>query len=338
MKSRFLSRPISVVILYYAGTNADDEDTIEGVKGIAESLKRIGYPAKKVRVTKKNWKHAVKTPGDVVFNFVEDETWELYEKVGKRLEALGRAQVGHDTKSFRYTNNKALIKRRMQKLKISTPKFKIFRDASSINNDKLTYPLILKPVREHAGIGISQNSVVKTEKEFKRRMKFLAKNFPGEVIAEEYIKGREVHVTIIGNGKDLTVLPLCEIGFGGKFRKNWSVYTYQAKWDKKSWEYWDARVSAPAKIPAAPTKKIKALALKAYKAFECKDIARFDVRVDTSGKPFLVDVNINPSLNYYDTEDATVASVKAHHWTYDHFIKTLVGITYKRVFGQEAMR
>lgn len=333
MQSISLKRPISVVILYYAGSGADDVDTLEGVKGLEESLKRLAYPIKKIRVTKKNWQQAVKTLGDVVFNFVEDETWELYEKVAHKLEALGRAQVGHDLKSLPYSTKKILVKRRMQKLGINTPNFKIFTPASAIKDSGLRYPLIIKPSHQHAGIGISQDSVVINEEELKRRVNYLLKQYQGEVIAEEYIGGREIHMTILGNGKDILALPLCEIGFGGKFKKNWSIYTYAAKWDKKSWEYWNARVKAPANISSGLTETIKKLATRAYGAFGLKDIARIDVRIDKDKKPYIVDVNMNPSLNVYDTEDATVASVRANKWSYDHFIKTLVTIAYKRVYG-----
>lgn len=47
------SYPLSVAILYYAGTHEDDKDTITGVKGIEESLKRTGHNVVKVVVTKK---------------------------------------------------------------------------------------------------------------------------------------------------------------------------------------------------------------------------------------------------------------------------------------------
>lgn len=322
---------LSVLILYYAGKNADDEDTLEGVKGIAEALTRLKYPVQKFRVTEKNWEQAVKIPADVVFNFVEDETWTLYEKVGRALEKVGRAQVGHDIECFAYAVNKVAIKKKLKLLHLPTPRFQIITKKTDLQNLHLHFPIILKPSHQHAGIGISQTSVVKNNSQLVSQIKFIQKQFPEELIAEEYIPGREIHVTIIGNGNQLIVLPLCEIGFLRKFKKNWSVYTYKAKWDKKSWEYWDARVSAPAKMPVSLTDKIKKIATNAYKGFHLRDIARFDVRVDTQGNPFIIDVNTNPSLNVYDTEDATIASVKAYHWTYDHFIKTLVGITFGRV-------
>lgn len=333
MKPIKFDYPISVAILYYAGTKDDDEDTLEAVRGIEESLERLGHVVRKAEVNKKNWRRAVRIPGAIVFNLVEDDTWELYTKVGQRLEQLGRAQVGHDMKCFKYIIRKVWIKKRMQRLGIATPNFRVFNRRSKINQIRgLEFPLIVKPSRQHAGIGISQDSVVIDHEELTDRIKYLFKNFSGEVFAEEYIEGQEIQVTVLGNGKNIFTLPNCEIGFGGEFKNNWDVYTYEAKWDKKSWEYWDARVKSPVKLNKKLEEQIQKLSIKAYKAFGCRDVARMDMRIDNKNKPMIIDVNMNPSLNYYDEEDATLASMRALGWSYDQFIQTILAITYKRVY------
>lgn len=325
-------KEISVLILYFSGVKDDDADTLEGVKGIQEAVARLGHPVQKIEVTKDNWKEAVKTPADVVFNFVEDDEWDLYVKVGRALEKLGRAQIGHDMKNFRYAVKKAWIKRRMKRMGISTPRFVIFTGTSTIAlPESMNYPVIVKPSEQHAGIGISQSSVVNDEEALIRQVQSVLATYPGEVIVEEFIRGREVHATVFGNGDRVDVLPLCEIGYSGKFTEGWNIYSYNAKWDKKSWEYNDARVYAPADLPPALTGTIQALAVRAYKVMACRDIARLDVRIDENDVPYVVDINMNPSLNYYDEEDATTASVYANKWTYDQFIEKLIHVSYTRV-------
>lgn len=325
--------PISVAILYFSGGKQDDEDTLESVVGIEEALEKRGHMVRKMAVTKKNWRKAVRIPGDVVFNLVEDEDWDLYVKVGQRLEQLGRAQVGHDMKCFKYATRKAWVKKRMARLGIFTPNFRTFNRRSKISQVRgLEYPLIVKPSRQHAGIGISQDSVVIDQQELEERVKFLFRHYRGEVIAEEFVDGREIHVTVLGNGRHVIVLPYCELGFGGEFKDNWDVYTYDAKWDKQSWEYWAARVYAPAKVTKRLDAALEKLAVKAYKAFGCRDIARIDIRVNAEEKPMIVDVNMNPSLNYYDEQDATLKSVYALDWSYEQFIETIVVIAYKRKY------
>ena len=327
--------PISVLILYYGGQAEDLKDAQNAARGLSEALEEQGHMVRTLQVTEKNWRKAAKLPGQVVFNFVEDETWELYVKVGLRLEALGRAQMGHDMRCFKYVTKKARVKRRMKRMGITTADFRIFNRRSKVVHVRgLEYPLIVKPSGQHAGIGISQDSVVIDQDELVERVKYLFKHFSGEVLAEEFIDGREIHVTVIGNGRKAVALPYCEISFGGEFKDNWDVYTYDAKWDEKSWEYWGARAHAPVRVSRKLDRKIERLALAAYWAFGCRDIARMDIRVDAHDRAYIVDVNMNPSLNYYDSQDATVKSVEAQGWTYGEFIETLVAITYKRVYGR----
>jgi len=171
---------LSVAILYFSGTHQDDKDTISGVKGIEESLRRTGHPVQKVIVTKKNLQQALATPGDIVFNFVEDDTWELYEKIGYGLEKLHRAQVGHDITGLKYAVRKSPMKHIMKKMHISTPNYEIFAESSKrIHPGNLRFPIIIKPANQHAGIGISQHSVVTREKEFLAQVKHMIRTYPG---------------------------------------------------------------------------------------------------------------------------------------------------------------
>jgi len=327
--------PISVAILYYAGVGGDMEDGIECARGIAQALEEQGHQVHLVQVDERNWLKTVRTPGEVIFNLVEDDNWELYTKVGLKLEQLGRAQVGHDIRVFKYITKKARVKRRMQALGISTPAFRILNRSSSLTVRGLEYPLIVKPSGQHAGIGISQDSVVIDQDELTERVKYLFKYFPGEVVVEEFIDGREIHITILGNNRRLIALPTTEIEFTGEFADNWDVYTYNAKWEKNTWEYWQARVFSPARLSKKDTQKLEKLALKAYRSFDCKDIVRMDIRFNEKNhKAYIVDVNMSPSLNKYDNQDATLASVLALGWTYEEFIETLIAITYKRVYGR----
>lgn len=327
--------PISVAILYYGGYGGDLQDTEEAVKGMVEALEDCGHMVRTFRVNRGNWRKAVRLPGEVVFNLVEDENWELYTKVGIALESLQRAQMGHDMKCFNYVSKKARVKRKLQRAGLNTPNFRVFNKRYKVGQvRRLEYPLIVKPSGQHAGIGISQDSVVIDQAEMDERVKYLFKHFPGEVIAEEFIEGREIHVTVLGNGRRIMILPTCEIYFGGEFENNWDVYTYEAKWEKTSWEYWDARVEAPAAVDRILDRKLERLALDVYRLFGCRDIARMDIRVNNKNVPYIVDVNNNPSLNRYDDQDATIASMSALGWSYEQFLETIVAITYKRVYGR----
>jgi len=330
MKPKTLPHPITAAILYYRSSGADGEDTAKCVKGIATALKTNGHKVRAVSVTHTNVRKVLSTPGDVVFNLVEDDGWVLYKRIGNALAKKGRIQFGHTKQSFAYAVDKVAMKRRLRAHDIATPPHRILNGNPTIRTSDLVYPLIIKPAHEHAGIGISQKSVVQNEKELHRQIDAIRKEIPGDIIVESFIDGREIHVTVIGNGNALHVLPLCEIGFKRKFRTHWGIYTYNAKWNKRSWEYHDARAHAPAGVTPALRKQINALALTAYTSLHCRDFARFDMRIDESDNPYIIDANINPSLNIYDPEDATILSMTALGWTYEQFIETLLTLAYTR--------
>jgi D-alanine-D-alanine ligase len=326
--------PISIAILYFDGTAADMEDTKKSVRGITEALQSLGHVVRSTSVNKKNWRRAVRLPGEIVFNLVEDDGWELYMKVGKRLEELGRAQVAHDIHSFRYVTRKASIKRKFEKSGIPTPKFRILNRRSSWQVRGLEYPLIVKPSGQHAGIGISQDSVVIDQDELNDRLEYLFKHFPGEMIVEEYIDGREIHLTVMGNGRRVVALPPAEIDFHGEYLDNWNIYSYNSKWEAGTWEYWDTSTLV-SKLSRKMEKKVCKDAVRAFRALGCRDIVRLDMRLDEKKqKAYVVDLNMNPSLNAYEVQDATYVSTHAIGWSFAQFVETLIAITYKRVYGK----
>jgi D-alanine-D-alanine ligase len=152
------------------------------------------------------------------------------------------------------------------------------------------------------------------------------------MVVEEFIDGREIHATVLGNGRHVICLPLVELKFKGEFKQNWEIYTYEAKWVEESWEFWAVPVKL-AVLPARLEKRIEAMAVKAYRQLGCRDIARFDIRVDERDRLYIVDVNFNPSLRR-DELDATWVAAKALDWSHGELIENVVAIAYKRVYGK----
>ncbi|PYJ14979.1 MAG: hypothetical protein DME94_07730, partial [Verrucomicrobia bacterium] len=77
---------------------------------------------------------------------------------------------------------------------------------------QLKLPVLVKPVKEEASYGISQASFVQNEEQFRERVAFIHEKYNSDAIAEEYIEGRELYVSIMGNVR-LTVFPIRELVF-----------------------------------------------------------------------------------------------------------------------------
>jgi D-alanine-D-alanine ligase len=330
-----LPQPVKVAILHDGLSTVSDEsfkadvqDTLDTVENIKQALSNRGHQVVTHEVTQGNIRKVVNVDCDVLFNLVEDHGWVLAHKTLKLLEKKGAPVVGSDLEGLINTNDKTRVKKAMMALGIPTPKFQIFKSPSVKLDSTLMFPLIVKPAREHAGTGISQESVVTSITELEKRLDYLRSRFPGEIIVEEYIDGREIHATVLGNG-EVHVMPLAEIRYTGEFEKNWKIYSYEAKWDQNSWEYWNAPVDSPAKLDKKTEDRIVDLAKKSFRDLNARDYIRFDMRLTQSGQIYIVDVNTNPSLKL-DPLDATWASAQALGWSYEDLIESIAGLAYHR--------
>ena len=95
----------------------------------------------------------------------------------------------------------------------------------------------MKPVKEEASYGISQASFVGNDEQFRERVAFIHEKYDSDVIAEEYIEGRELYVSLMGNVR-LTVFPIRELVFREVPPDEPKIATYKAKWDEEYRKRW----------------------------------------------------------------------------------------------------
>jgi len=111
--------------------------------------------------------------------------------------------------------NKPRVKEILSYYNIKTPQFQVFQFSEKIAlREDLKFPLIVKPSREDASVGIDDASVVYSMAELRKRVRYIFEEFDQPALVEEYITGRELNVAIIGNKKPV-VLPISEIDFSG---------------------------------------------------------------------------------------------------------------------------
>jgi D-alanine-D-alanine ligase len=101
------------------------------------------------------------------------------------------------------------------------------------------------------------------------------------VVVEKFIKGREVTVGIF----DRQPLPLVEI-----VMRN-ALFDFTSKYQKGMTEY-----IVPAVLPEDLTKKIQTMALSAYDVLGCEGFARVDIRIDVTGRPYILELNTIPGF------------------------------------------
>lgn len=107
----------------------------------------------------------------------------------------------------------------------------------------------------------------------------------------EYIEGRELTVGVLGNGKNLTVLPILEVDFSNLPDHLNNIYSFEVKF-----HYGDRTIfHIPAKLTKETKKRIEKIAVKAYNALGMRDYARVDIRLNKN-TPYVLEINSLPGL------------------------------------------
>jgi D-alanine-D-alanine ligase len=212
------------------------------------------------------------------------------------LDLLRVPYTGSGALSLALALHKNKAKEILRARGVSTPDFCIIEHVEELARVDLPFPLIVKPSREDASVGIDFESVVTDRRGLGRAVTRVLRTFKQPALVECFIDGREVYVPLLGNSTR-RALPLSEILFGGDtFLTQPKVLSYEAKWDGES----QACIDSPSEF-AVLTPELEArcieVAEQAFEALECRDYGRVDLRVDALGQPYVIDINPNCDLH-----------------------------------------
>ncbi len=198
----------------------------------------------------------------------------------------GQLQAAFDLLGIKYTGsgylgsalamNKGLTKSVLIQNKISTPLGGIFKNADDAKTWNI-FPCVVKPCSGGSSVGISK---AENKEEFEKAVKD-AFTYESEVIIEQFIKGREFSVGIIGG----TALPPIEIAPKSGF------YDYAAKYQAGA-----TIETCPADIDEQTDKNLRTAAVEAYNALHLDSYARVDFLLDESGQTFCLEANTLPGM------------------------------------------
>ena len=220
--------------------------------------------------------------------------------------------------------DKDVMKRLLRDAKIPTPKFLAFARSDKISFVKvkktLGMPLFVKPANLGSSVGISK--VVKPA-QFAAAVKE-AFRYDNKIVIEEAIQGREIECSVLGNEKPIASLP-------GEIVVNRDFYSYDAKYlDDKG-----ARLEIPARLPKAIIKKVRDIALQAYRALCCEGMGRIDFFVQANGRVLVNEINTIPGF--------TKISMYPKMWeasgiSYSKLIDRLIQLAIQRHHAEKRLR
>ena len=305
---------------------------LEEREDVQRALESIGYRASLFNMNadvKRLIRVVEEKQPDIIFNLCESVGNEAIHEmhVAGIYELLGVPYTGANAFALGTCLNKVRTKEILFYHKILTPKFALLRNITELNADAfdLSYPLIVKPSREDASVGIENDSVVENIMALKKRVRHVIQTYDQPALVEEYIEGRELNVAIMGNKKPI-VLPISEIDFSGLPEDYPKIVTYNGKWMQGTAEFVGTVGKCPATLTADLERKIKDIALKAYRVMGCRDYARVDVRLK-NGTPYVLEVNPNPDM----TDDAGFArSTRAYGLSFEDAIGNIIEYALER--------
>jgi D-alanine-D-alanine ligase len=213
------------------------------------------------------------------------------------LELLRVPYTGCNPRGLMLARDKALSKTLMAYHRVPVPEFIVVHVGRKVRRPKrLEFPLIVKSLTQEASIGISQASVVEDETRLQERVSFIHASIGTDAIVERYIDGRELYVGILGNQR-LQVFPVWELHMTKMPEDAHRIATERVKWSYKYQTKYGIK-SAAAQLPPETAVRLQHLARRVYRTLDLSGYARIDMRMDDSGKVYVLEANPNPQLSW----------------------------------------
>ena len=267
---------------------------------------------------------------DVVFNLCESLSGDArFEPLlPMLLERAGLAYTGSPPLTLGLALHKHKAKGVLRAAGVPVPEA-VCLATPDVTSVALPFPLIVKPSREDASVGITSKSVVHDRVELGRQVAAVIARYRQPALVEQYIEGREIYVSMLGRrdgGVDL--LPLHEIDFSEMPAGQPRIVSYAAKWEETSPEYRGTKPVRCAPLPDDVAARIASIARTAFAAMELRDYGRLDVRLANDGTPYAIDVNPNCDLS--EASGGFARAGRAAGLGYDELCRRIVDLAFGR--------
>lgn len=275
------------IIVVCGGTSTEAEVSRRTGKAIADALKSKNYNVELMELNPQTFASTIREKNcSIVFNALHGKYGEDGLIQGT-LDMLKIPYTGSDVLAAALTMDKVATKHFLNSAQISTPKFAVYREVD--RRDELAaeieknfgLPVVIKAAAQGSSIGVS---IVENSEDIDEAIDN-AFTFGDEILVEEFIKGRELTVAVMGNEDDAEALPVIEI------TTTTGRYDYKSKYTKGMSTH-----IVPAEIPDAVTDEVQRLAVAAFKICKCAGVARVDMMLSEENIPYVIEVNSVPGM------------------------------------------
>ena len=265
---------------------------------------------------------------DLIFNLADQfkNNRAFDQNIVSILEMQGIPFTGCGSTGLTLCKHKAISKKILSYHRIHTAAFTTIARGKRIARPRqLKFPILIKPLKEEASLGISQASFVENDEQFKERVQFIHEKIVNDAIAEEYIEGRELYVSVMGQHR-LDVFPIRELIFKEVPPDEPKIATYRAKWDEEYRKRWGLQNQFAEGLDPAVVANIQKTCKRIYHLLTIDGYARLDLRLTPKNEVYFIEANPNPILAA--DEDFAQSAMKAG-LTYPQLIERIIRLAMK---------
>ncbi len=317
------NKDISGVINTFGMQNKEFYNEIT-VKKVADSLEKAGHNVaildgnKQIIERLENFMPSVNEGEQMgmVFNMAYGIQGESrYTHIPSLLEMLGLPYVGSSPSGHALALDKVLTKIIWKNNNLPTPDFWVFNNHDE-DMSSVKFPVIVKPKMESVSFGLK---VVYNQEDLREAVHFIVAEFGQQALVEQFIRGREFCVGLIGNSP-VESFPVLEIDLEGDPD---AIQTVDDKQNKPK------RKVCPANISAELTEKMQKVSIEAFKALNLRDFARVDIRLDEDDNIYLLEINSMASLG---ETGSYPTSAKVAGYNFESLVNKMLDVASVRYF------
>ena len=305
-----------------------DASVLDQAAAVGAALRELGIPYRVQGVARLEEIPAVlaTTPDTVIFNLVEafHERAEDAVLVPALCRAYGKGCTGNDTPALQLALDKWRSKGVLRQAALPVPEGVLVLPGQPVPKDRLPQGrIIIKPAANDAREGIEEEGVLDgaDAARVEEYVLKLHERFRQPVLIEKYVGKRELNVSLIERNGAVEVMPIAEIDFSAFEAGKPRIVSYAAKWLEHSFEYQNTPRILPAPLTPNQAESVRVIALGAWKALDCHDYVRVDMRLNEAGRPVILEVNPNPDIS---PEGGYAAATAAGNVPYPEFVAAVV--------------
>jgi D-alanine-D-alanine ligase len=310
----------------------EEYDSERTVDGIAAVLAARGHSVRRLGGGRRFLEAVLADPPDLVFNIAEGAGSRSREAHVPAVCEMLRIPCTHsDPLTLAVALDKEMAKRLVAAAGVATPRSFVAERVADAARVEIPFPLIAKPLYEGSSMGVRSGSRCDDRAQLERQLARLLADYGEPALIEEFCAGPEFTVGVLGTGADARAIGVMEIAPLQGGTENF-IYSIEVK------RIWSENVAyhVPPRRPPEFVAQVERAALAAYRALQCRDVGRVDLRCTSDGAVKFIEINPLPGVNP-GWSDLCVLAEKAG-WSYDRLIGGILDSALARMRGDAAAR